>query len=163
MPTITPIGWFHTGIAIIALLAGLYSLVRYRFIKPANTSAQVYLVCTFLAAATSLVIFNQGGFGPAHILGILTLLALAGGFLVWKIPFLKPWAKYFEALCFSATFLFHMIPAITDAMLRLPVGDPMATTIEDPRIRGFYLLFLVIFVVGYAAQVRLLRAESKQA
>ena len=100
---------------------------------------------------------------PAHILGILTLLALAGGFLVWKIPFLKPWANYLEALCFSATFLFHMIPAITDAMLRLPVGDPMATTIEDPRIRGFYLLFLVMFVVGYALQVRKIRAEVTQA
>ena len=163
MPAITPIGWFHTGIAILALLAGLYSLVRYKFIKPANTSAQVYLVCTFLAAATSLVIFNQGGFGPAHILGILTLMALAGGFLVWKIPVFKPWAKYLEALCFSATFLFHMIPAITDAMLRLPVGNPMATTIEDPRIRGFYLLFLLMFVVGYALQVRLLRSETAQA
>ena len=159
MPEITPLGWFHTGIAIVALLAGLYSLVRYKFIKPANFSAQIYLVCTFLAAASSLLIFNQGGFGPAHILGILTLLALLGGFLVWKIGFLSPWAKYLEALCFSATFLFHMIPAITDAMLRLPVGDPFATTIEDPRILGFYLLFVVLFVVGYALQFRRLRSE----
>ena len=163
MPEITPLGWFHTGIAIVALLAGFYSLVRYKFIKPANVSAQIYLVCTFLAAATSLMIFNQGGFGPAHILGILTLLALAGGFLVWKIPFLKGWAKYFEALCFSATFLFHMIPAITDAMLRLPVGDPFATTIEDPRILGFYVLFMAMFVIGYALQVRWLRADTAAA
>lgn len=163
MPEITALGWFHTGIAIVALLAGVYSLVKYKFIKPANRSAQIYLLCTFLAAASSLMIYNQGGFGPAHILGILTLLALFGGFAVKKIPFFAPISDYFEALCFSATFLFHMIPAITDTMLRLPVGDPFATTIEDPRIRGFYLLFLVLFIIGFALQCWVLRKRSSSA
>ncbi len=163
MPEITALGWFHTGIAIIALLAGLYSLVKYKFIKPANRSAQIYLLCTFLAAASSLMIFNQGGFGPAHILGILTLLALFGGFAVKKIPLFAPVADYLEALCFSATFLFHMIPAITDTMLRLPVGDPFATTIEDPRIFAFYILFVVLFVIGFAAQCLILRKRGSLA
>ena len=162
MPDITALGWFHTGIAIVALIAGVYSLAKFKFIKPANRSAQIYLVCTFLAAASSLFIYNQGGFGPAHILGVLTLLALFGGFAVRKIPFFDPIADYFEALCFSGTFLFHMIPAITDAMLRLPVGDPFATTIEDPRIMGFYLLFVVLFVIGFALQCWMLWKRDKQ-
>ena len=53
-----------------------------------------------------------------------------------------------------------MIPAITDGLMRLPVGDPVVTEFEDPLLRGFYLLFLVLFLIGYAAQVMWLRKQN---
>ncbi|MCE2841261.1 MAG: hypothetical protein ACK44O_07170 [Novosphingobium sp.] len=160
MPTITPLGWFHTGIAIIAILAGIYALAVHKLIKPDQRSGLIYLVCTLLAAATSLMIYNQGtGFGPAHALGVLTLLALAGGFIVPQLRFLGGLIPYLQALCFSATLLFHMIPAITDGLRRLPVGDPVVDRIDDPLLRGFYLAFLVLFLLGYGAQVLWLRRQ----
>lgn len=45
-----------------------------------------------------------------------------------------------------------MIPAITDGLLRLPIGDPFLTNSHDPLLRNFYLLFVVIFLLGFAAQ-----------
>lgn len=152
MPEISLLGWFHTIIAIIALLAGFYSLAAYKLINPAQRTSQVYLLCTFIAAATALMIYQQGGFGPAHMLAVLTLLALFGGFAVTKIAFFRPIADYFQAFCFTGTVLFHMLPAITDGLLRLPVGDPVLTDIHDPILKQFYLLFLIIFVVGFTAQ-----------
>jgi uncharacterized membrane protein len=153
MPEITALGWFHTFIGIFALVSGFYTLARFKVISTVTPSGQIYLVCTLVAAVTALMIYNQGGFGPAHILAVLTLAALLGGFIVTKIAIFAPIARYLEALCFSVTILFHMIPAITDGLRRLPVGNPVVDRFDDPLLMKFYLLFLALFVVGYAAQV----------
>lgn len=160
MPEMTLLGWIHTIIAIIALIAGFYTLAIYKVITLERKAGQIYLGCTFLAATTALMVYNQGGFGPAHMLAVLTLLALLGGTLVSKIPAFSKIADYFQAFCFSGTLLFHMIPAITDGLLRLPIGDPFLSDKHDPLLRNFYLLFVVIFLVGYVAQFIWLKKKS---
>jgi uncharacterized membrane protein len=152
MPEITLLGWIHTVIAIVALLTGFYTLAVHKVITPTQITGQVYLVCTTIAAVTALMIYKHGGFGAAHFLAILTLLALAAGFLVSKITALSAIADYLRAFSFSGTLLFHMIPAITDGLLRLPVSDPILTNPEDPLLKQFYLSFVVIFLVGYICQ-----------
>jgi len=160
MPEMTPFGWFHTIIAILALLSGFYTLAVHKVITPAQKTGRVYLLCTFIAAATALMLYKHGGFGPGHALAVLTLLALAAGFLVTKISLFAKIAVPFQALCFSATLLFHMIPAITDGLLRLPVDDPILTDPQDPLLKKFYLAFFVVFLVGYTLQFRWLRKQK---
>lgn len=157
MPEITWFGWVHTIIAIFGLLAGFYSLAKYKFILWEQLSGKMYLVFTFIAAVTSLMIYNQGGFGPAHFLGVLTLMALFCGSFITKIPVFSKIADYFQTLCFSGTLLFHMIPAITDGLRRLPPGNPIVAEADDPLLLKFYLLFVVIFLIGYAVQFILIR------
>jgi len=161
MPEITLLGWIHTIIAIVALLAGFYTLAAYKVITPQQKTGQLYLICTFIAAVTALMIYKHGGFGPAHGLAVLTLLALAAGLLVTKIASLEKIAVYFQAFCFSATLLFHMIPAITDGLLRLPVGDPVLTNPEAPLLKKFYLAFLVLFLLGFTLQALWLRKQAR--
>jgi hypothetical protein len=69
-------------------------------------------------------------------------------------------SKYFQALGYTSTLLFHMIPAITDFLRRLPIGDPFIDTLEDPLLSQFHLAFLLIYVVGLIAQVRWLSKSS---
>lgn len=160
MPEITLLGWIHTLVAIVALAAGFYTLAVYKVITTAQKTGQLYLACTLIAAVTALMIYKHGGFGPGHALAVLTLLALAAGFLVTRLPVFSKIAKYFQALCFSGTLLFHMIPAITDGLLRLPVGDPVLNNPQDPMLLKFYLAFVVIFLAGYAMQFRWLQKQS---
>lgn len=157
MPEISILGWFHTSIAIIALISGVYSLAKYKLIQPYNLSGKIYLICTLIAAITALSIFRHGGFGPAHGLAVLTLAALLVGTIAAKMTVFGKFSPYVQATSYSATFLFHMIPAITDGLMRLPVDSPIVTNIEDPLLRGFYLAFLAIYVVGLGLQIRLLR------
>lgn len=159
MPEITFIGWIHTAVAIIAIVSGFLSLVRHKVILPENRSGQIYLIGTLITAVTALAIYQRGAFGPGHALAVLTLVALAAGFLVMKISAFSRVAKYIQALCFSGTLLFHMIPAITDGLLRLPVGDPVLTDVRDPVLSKFYLAFLVVFVIGYSFQFRWLKGQ----
>ena len=163
MPEISLLGWVHTVVAMIALVAGFFTLAMHKIIRPDNRTGRLYLICTLVAALTALMIYRHGGFGPGHSLAVLTLLALVGGFAVGWLPFLSGVAKYFQALCFSATLLFHMIPAITDGLLRLPVGNPVLTDPRDPMLRKFYLAFLVIFLAGYGLQVLWLRKQGEKA
>lgn len=160
MPEITLLGWAHTIIAIVALFAGFYSLLVYKVIRTNQRAGQLYFLCTVIAAVTALMIYQHGGFGPAHALAVLTLLALVVGVMVTKLQALAGIASYFQAFCFSSTLLFHMIPAITDGLLRLPVGDPILTNPEDPLLRTFYLSFVAIFVVGAFLQFRWLRKNN---
>ncbi|MDA9667182.1 hypothetical protein N9T97_01450 [Luminiphilus sp.] len=161
MPEMIPLGWFHTILGIGALVSGFYTLIKYRVVTLAHRSGKLYALLTLIVAGTALGIYNQGGFGIAHNLAVLTLVALAGGVMMEKTRLFGSFSKYCQALGYSSTLLFHMIPAITDFLRRLPVGDPFIDTLEDPLLRQFHLAFLAIFVVGVIAQVLWLRKPSQ--
>jgi uncharacterized membrane protein len=160
MPEISPLGWFHTIIGIIALVTGVTSLIKYKVIKLEHRTSQIFLVCTLIAAVTALMIFARGAFGPAHALAILTLLALALGMVAAKTKLFGKLSPYVQAMSFSGTFLFHMIPAITDGLMRLPVGNPIVTDFTDPFLHSFYLAFLITYGVGFGWQVMWLRRQD---
>lgn len=161
MPEMIPLGWLHTILGIGAVVSGFYTLIKYRVVSLANRSGKLYVLLTLIVAGTALGIYNQGGFGIAHNLAILTLVALAGGVVMEKTRLFGSFSKYCQALGYSSTLLFHMIPAITDFLRRLPVGDPFINTLEDPLLRQFHLAFLAIFVVGVIAQALWLRKSPQ--
>ncbi len=154
MPEIIPLGWFHTAMGIIALISGVVALVRYREIKPQTRSGQIYLVTTLITAGTALAIFQHGAFGPAHGLAVMTLAALAVGTVASTTKFFGKLSRYVRAVSYSATLLFHSIPAVTDSLMRLPVGDPVLTSIEDPVLKLCYAALLFLFLVGVSLQLR---------
>ena len=96
----------------------------------------------------------------AHILAVLTLIALAGGYFMERYKWFGSFSKYFQALGYTSTLLFHMIPAITDFLRRLPVGDTFIDSFEDPLLLNFHLSFLIIYLVGIIAQMIWLRRQA---
>ena len=99
------------------------------------------------------MIYKQGSFGVAHMLAVVALIAVAGGMMMEKRLIFGWLCPYFQAISYSALFLFHLIPAITDALRRLPVDDPIAKSFEDPLILSFYLAFLVSYIILVIAQM----------
>lgn len=159
MPEIIPLGWFHTAMGIIALTSGVITLVKYKEITLQTRSGQVYLAATLITALTALAIFQHGTFGPGHALAVMTLLALAVGTVAATTKLFGRFSRYLRALSYSATLLFHSIPAITDGLLRLPVGDPVLTSIDDPVLKVCYLVLLVLFLLGASLQLRWIRNQ----
>lgn len=74
---LTSLGIFHTAIGLIAIAAGAVALIRDKAIDPARRVGQVYLSTTLITVLTGFGIFQHGGFGKPHALGVLTLLVLA--------------------------------------------------------------------------------------
>ena len=154
MPEIIPLGWFHIAMGIIALLSGVLALARFKEISLQTRSGQIYLATTLITAGTALAIFQHGEIGPGHILAVMTLLALAVGAAAEKLKLFGKWSRHMQAVSYSATLLFHCVPAVTDGLLRLPVGNPVLTSIEDPLLKMCYLGLLVLFVIGVSLQLR---------
>jgi uncharacterized membrane protein len=160
MPEMIPLGWFHTLMGAAALVSGGFTLAKYKEIRLQNRSGQVYLVTTLITAGTALVIFQRGEFGPGHALAAMTLLALAVGTLAATTKIFGKMSRYLQALSYSATLLFHCIPAVTDGLLRLPVGDPVLASIEDPILKMCYLALLVLFLLGVSLQLRWIQRQA---
>ena len=91
------------------------------------------------------------------MLAVLTLVAVAGGVIMEKVKLFGSFSKYFQTLGYSSTILFHMIPAITDFLLRLPVDDPFADSFVDPLVMGFHVSFILIYIVGITLQMQWLK------
>ncbi|KRP17747.1 MAG: hypothetical protein NWS22_04125 [Porticoccaceae bacterium] len=160
MPEMTLLGWFHTVLGVVALVTAFYTLFKYKMISLSNRSGKLYVLVTIVVAGSALGIYNQGGFGVAHWLAVLTLAAVSGGIIMEKLRLFGRFSIYFQALGYSSTLLFHMIPAITDFLRRLPLGDPFVDSFSDPLVVGFHKLFLLIFVVAMAVQLRWLSKRS---
>ena len=159
MPEMIPLGWFHTVMGIIALSSGGFTLTRFREISLRTRSGQIYLLSTLITAGTALVIFQRGEFGPGHALAVLTLSALVVGTIAATMKPFGKLSRQVQAVGYSATLLFHCIPAVTDGLMRLPVGNPVLASLEDPILKMCYLGLLVLFLIGISLQLRWIRRQ----
>ena len=160
MPAMTLLGWFYTIMGVLAVLLAIVAIRKYGFIRSTDREGASYLLVTLVVAGSALGIYNQGGFGIAHYLAVLTLGAALGGFLLERLNLFGRFSSYFQAIAYSATILFHMIPAITDFLRRLPVGDPFIDSFDSPVLQGFHLAFLGLYVLGVAVQIFKLRPQA---
>ena len=154
MPEMIPLGWFHTIMGIVALASGAVTLAKFKEISLEQRSGQIYLAATLVTAGTALFIFQRGEFGPGHALAVLTLLALVVGVVAEKLKPIGKWSRHLQALSYSSTLLFHCVPAITDGLMRLPIGNPVVSSFEDPMLQTSYLALLVVFLIGITLQLR---------
>jgi uncharacterized membrane protein len=161
MPEMIPLGWLHTLMGITALVSGAFTLFKYKEIRLQNRSGQLYLATTLITAATALAIFQRGEFGPGHVLAVMTLLALAVGTVAATTQIFGKFSRYLQALSYTATLLFHSVPAITDGLLRLPVGDPILSSIDDPVLKICYMILVALFLLGVSLQARWIHRQSR--
>jgi len=160
MPEMTLLGWFHTIMGVLAVFSGFYALYKYKVISSEQNIGRLYILVTLIVAGSALGIYNQGGFGLAHILAVLTLISLSGGYIMERYKWFGSFSKYFQALGYTSTLLFHMIPAITDFLRRLPLGDPFIDSFEDPLLMNFHLSFLIIYILIIIAQIIWLKRQT---
>ncbi|MBX3188542.1 MAG: hypothetical protein KF819_16115 [Labilithrix sp.] len=155
----TPFGMFHTVLSLVALGAGLVALVRDKKISLENRVGKLYVSMTVLTAATGLGIFHHGGFGKPHALAILTLAVIALAVAAKRTSIFGRASREVETVAYSATFLFHLIPGVTETTTRLPVGAPLVASPEAPELQAVTGALFLLFLVGAALQVRALRGE----
>jgi uncharacterized membrane protein len=155
---LTTLGLIHTAISLIALAAGAAALVRDKEISPRNRLGQVYLWATVITCLTGFGIFEHGGFGAPHALGVLTLLVLGVAALAERTGLFGRAAVYVATLSYSLSFFFHFIPGATETFTRLPAGAPLFSSPEDPALQKVVGAMFLVFLVGAALQVRRLRA-----
>jgi uncharacterized membrane protein len=159
---ISPFGMVHTVINLVAVFAGLISLIRYGAISWNNSIGRTYVYATILTCLTGFFIFHHGGFGKPHVLGIITLIVLSTALVAGdKIRLFGRVSPYIETVCFTMTYFFHLIPGITETTTRLPEGAPLASGPDDPLIQKAVGICFILFLVGAVLQIIKLRGKLK--
>ena len=156
---LTQLGVIHTAISLIAVVAGLIALIRDKEISPRNLLGKTYVIATVLTCLTGFGIFQHGGFGKPHALGIITLVVLGVAYVAGYTKLYGRWSPYIETISYSLTFLFHLIPGITETTTRLPLGAPLLPNAEAPALQAASAVLFVAFLIGATLQVRRLRAR----
>jgi uncharacterized membrane protein len=157
------IGIIHTAIGVIAVIAGIIALVREFRITSLNAVGQVYIHSTVLTCITGFGIYNLGGFGVPHVLGIITLLVLGAGWMAETKQTFGARSRLVATICYTTTLFFHFIPGITETSTRLPVGAPLIASRESPVLAGIIGTVFVIFLVIIVKQVKLLKVKQRSA
>src|SRR5882672_1309300 len=122
---LTTLGTGHTAFSLVAVAVGLYLLLRYKEISPRTLAGKVYIITTVVTALSGFGIFQHGGFGKPHALGILTVIVIAVALVAGYTSLYGKWSRAVETVSYSLTFLFHMIPGATETTTRLPSGKPI--------------------------------------
>ncbi len=162
MSGLTPLGVLHTAISVAAVLSGFFLLARDGQISPVTRLGRIYIVLTAVAALTGFGIFQHGGFGKPHILGIITLLTLFVAYIARRSFNFSGASKYVETVCYSATILFHLIPAITETSTRLPLHTPLLANAEAPALKAASATLIALFLVGTTVQVIYLKRRERE-
>ena len=155
------IGWIHTLIALLAICSGAYSLKKYTIIETKNLSAKIFVFATVVAAITALLIYKRG-FGVGHLLAIVTLLAVIFGYINEKGLFFGFLAPYLQTISYSALFLFHMVPGITEVLRRFPRDNPIVldSNIDHPILISFYITFFISYLIIITNQIIWLKKRT---
>ena len=159
MNSLSTVGWFHTIAGTAAIFIGIYLISKFKFISSKSNLGKIYLILTTITAATSLMIFNNGGFNLAHLLGVFALLGVLLGLLFEHKEFFG-FSKYFQAICYTGTVLCHLIPGISEVFTRIPPSQPIALSIFDPILLVFFGIFFLFFLITVFFQIRHLKNNS---
>jgi hypothetical protein len=87
-------------------------------------------------------------------LAVLALSAAGGQNLFGRA------SRYVEALGYTLTLFFHMIPAFTETGTRLPSEGPMFGSPDDPTLQKVIAIVFIVFAIGMVVQARRLRGAS---
>ena len=154
------LGIFHTVVGLFALTCGCFLLARDKEITTGTRLGRIYVAATLITAVTALGIFRRGGFGPPHVLAILTLIALLVGRIAETTSAFGASSAAVRTSCYSATILFHIVPGLTETTTRFPRAKPLIDSPESPILLSIGGVLLVLLVLGVRLQLRRQRALS---
>ena len=151
---ITYMGWFHTIVGTPAIVAGLYLMLRDRFIYIDKDLAKFYLIATVITSASSLFIFRAtGAFNMAHFTSVIIILAALFAYILHKKSIFGSLNIYLKQLALTGTVFFSMLPTTVEVLKRVPPSNPLASSIEDPLVQNFYMSYVIIFGIFSIYQI----------
>lgn len=157
---ISSLGWVHTLGSLPAIPAAAYMFAVHGRIVPRSKAGIVYFVSMLIGAATVFLVAHQP---VSNAVGALTLLLLAIGYGVGRLPVPPRAATYVETIALSVTAFLLMLPTASEILRRVPDGHPFVTDLKSPLLLGVQGSILAALVIGLTAQVIFLRRQDKTA
>jgi hypothetical protein len=144
----------HVALSLIGMMAG--AVVVYAMCKTQhwNGWTALFLSATVATTATGFL-FHSAKFGPAHVIGVISLVVLALAILaLYAYRLAGPWRWLYVVAALSALYL-NVFVGIVQAFQKLPSLRPLAPTqSEPPFIVTQLVVFLAFIALGAIAAGR---------
>lgn len=144
----------HVVLSLIAIAAGLVVVVGMLGSKRLNGWTTLFLVTTVLTSVTGFF-FPRDQVLPSHIVGVLSLVALAVAALaIYRYRLEASWRWIYVVTAVVALW-FNAFVAVVQAFQKIPMLNALAPAQSDPPFIFTQLVVLVAFVALGAVALRL--------
>lgn len=136
----------HVLISLIGIGSGV--VVAYGLVvgKPLPGLTAIFLTTTVLTSLTGFL-FPFEHLLPSHILGILSVLALAGAIVGRYVLHLEGAGRSLYAVCAVIALYFNVFVLVAQSFMKVPALHALAPTQKEPPFAIVQGIVLVIFVV----------------
>lgn len=145
------LGITHTIISIVALIVAGVCLFKDGVINPYSKLGKQYSILTAIACVSAFGLSKSGHFNPGHALAILILILLGIAWLLGKKS--KPVFLYIVLFCTSTTVFLSLVPGVSETLMRLPIGHPLADGPTSPILLNALKGLFVLYLTGLAIQI----------
>ena len=143
----------HVVISLIGIFSGLVVLLGMLRSKHYRSWTAFFLVSTVLTSATGFF-FHSASFGPAHVVGVISLFVLAVAIIaVYILHLAGAWRWVYVVSAVVALYL-NVFVSIVQAFQKLPFLRALAPTGSEPPFAVAQLLVLAGFIALGVVAVR---------
>jgi hypothetical protein len=136
----------HTAISLIAIAAGLVFFAVLSGGRWLNLTNGLFLVFTILTSVTGFL-FPPKPFGPPHLFGVISLVALAIGlYALYGRKLGGWWRPVYLVTALLAQWL-NMVVLVVQSYQKVPELHALAPTGDEPVVLGTQAVVAVIIAV----------------
>lgn len=153
----------HVVSSLIGILSGLLVLVGMLAAKRQPGWTLLFLATT-IATSVSGFFFPADSFGPSHVVGVLSLVALAVALLARYVNRLAGASRWIYVAAAMLALYLNIAVGIVQAFQKLAFLEALAPTQSEPPFLYTQLAVLAIFIVlGAVALIRFRPAPPQAA
>jgi uncharacterized membrane protein SirB2 len=144
----------HTALSLIGIVSGLVVVFGMLGAKRLGGWTMLFLATTVLTCVTG-YFFPSDHVLPSHIVGIITLVALAAAILaIYAYRLAGSWRWIYVVAALVALYL-NVFVGVVQAFQKLPFLQPLAPTQSEPPFLIAQIAVMAIFIVlGFLAARR---------
>jgi hypothetical protein len=150
----------HVVISLAGIVSGLIVLFGMLAGKRLDLWTAIFLSTTVATSVTGFG-FPLHHFGPPHILGVLSLIALTLAILArYTFHLGGGWRRTYVITAVLSLY-FNVFVAVVQAFQKLPALQPLAPTQSEPPFQITQLVVLVLFVVLGIMAAKRFRSDAR--
>lgn len=144
----------HVALSLVAIAAGAVVVLGMLGAKRFEGWTALFLAATVLTSVTGFF-FPSASFGPAHVVGILSLVVLAVAILALYVYHLSGAWRWIYVIGVVVALYLNVFVGVAQAFQKLPFLQPLAPTQSEPPFLVTQLVVMGIFIVlGILAVIR---------
>ena len=144
----------HVIISLIGIASGVVVLLGMLTDRRFNGLTELFLATTILTSVTGFF-FPTDHVMPSHIVGIISLVLLAGAVLALSVYRLGGFWRPIYIVCAVIALYLNVFVGVVQAFQKLPFLQPLAPTQSEPPFVVVQLVLIAAFIaIGILAVLR---------